>query len=116
TVRDLLPPSVRRPLFGLLGSLYPQTEFLPQIFRGKAFLSNVARTPWEAYLHSVSAIAEADKQRLLSGDVRDALGGYRTADLFEDLYRRADGPGPLCRPPDIHFSTSPPQDNLAQLH
>jgi hypothetical protein len=55
----------------------------------------VARTPWEAYLHSVSGVNEADKARLLTGEVHAALGGYGTASLFEELYRAADGPDSL---------------------
>ena len=47
----------------------------------------MARTPWEAYLHSVSGMSEDDKTRLLGADTRQVLGGYRTAALFDDLYR-----------------------------
>ena len=48
-VRNLVPTPLRTPVFGLLGKLYPKADYLPQIFRGKAFLSNVARDPVEAY-------------------------------------------------------------------
>ena len=35
---------------------YNEFEHLPQIFRGKAFISNVARDPVDAYYFSVSAL------------------------------------------------------------
>jgi asparagine synthase (glutamine-hydrolysing) len=114
-VRDLIPAALRRPVFGAIGALYPKADYLPQIFRGKAFLSNVARTPWEAYLHSVSGVNEADKQRLLGGDVQAELDGYRTATLFEDLYRAADGPDSLSRIQYIDFKTYLPEDILAKV-
>jgi asparagine synthase (glutamine-hydrolysing) len=113
-VRDLLPPRWRS-LFGLAGALYPKADFLPQIFRGKAFIQNVARTPWEAYLHSVSGIAEADKARLLHPEVRSALGGYRTADLFAELYRGAPAEDALSRIQYVDFKTYLPDDILVKV-
>ena len=114
-VRSIVPAGVRQPLFGLIGAVYPKGDFLPQVFRGKAFLSNIARTPWEAYLHSVSGINEADKVRLLNPDVRRALDGYRTADLFADLYRAASGPDALSRILYIDFKTYLPDDILTKV-
>ncbi len=114
-VRALFPARLRRGLFGLAGALYPKADFLPQALRGKTFLSNVARSPWEAYCHSVSGVAEADKLRLLHPDVTRALGGYRTADLFADLYRTARAPDGLSRIQYIDFKTYLPDDILTKV-
>lgn len=114
-VRELIPPALRNPIFGLLGALYPKADYLPRIFRGKAFLSNVARTPWDAYFFSVSGVNQADKAQLLSGDTRATLNGYDTGQLFADLYHAADGPDSLSRIQYIDFNTYLPGDILAKV-
>lgn len=113
-LRSLLPPRLQ-PAFGILARLYPKADFLPQVFRGKAFLGNLARSPWEAYLHSVSRIDETDKARLLKPDVKGALGGYRTAELFADLYANARAADPLSRIQYIDFKTYLPDDILVKV-
>jgi asparagine synthase (glutamine-hydrolysing) len=114
-VRSWVPTGLREPLFSLLGRLYPKGDVLPQVLRGKAFLANVARAPWEAYLHSVSGTAEADKLRLLNPDVTRALGAYRTADLFAELYHAAPAADALSRIQYIDFKTYLPDDILAKV-
>ena len=95
-VRNLIPGGLGRPLFSLLGRLYPKADYLPRIFRGKAFLSNLARHPVDAYFFSMSAFQEGCKPDLLRPEMVRELGGYRTSEFFHDLYRNA--------PADDHLS------------
>ena len=88
-VRNLIPAVLRNPVFGTLGRLYPKADYLPQIFRGKAFISNVARDPVDAYYFSVSALYGEEKRKLVSPEILKEIGDYQTRDLFYDLYRKA---------------------------
>ncbi len=45
----MVPAFLRKPIFGTIDRLYPKADYLPQIFRGKAFISNVVRDPVDAY-------------------------------------------------------------------
>jgi asparagine synthase (glutamine-hydrolysing) len=96
-VRGLVPDVLQRPLFGALGRLYPKADYLPRVFRGKAFLSNIARSPVDAYFFSVSAFTDDDKQAVLSGDVQRQIADYKTSDLFHDIYRQAQAPDHLSK-------------------
>ena len=69
-VRNLVPESLRQYVFGTIGRLYPKADYLPQIFRGKAFISNVSRDPVDAYFFSVSACYEDQKKLLLNKEVQ----------------------------------------------
>ena len=88
-IRNMIPERLRKPVFGTIGRLYPKADYLPQIFRGKAFISNVARNPVDAYFFSVSALYNDQKHSLLNGDVNKALQGYDTRDLFYKIYQNA---------------------------
>jgi asparagine synthase (glutamine-hydrolysing) len=114
-VRGLLPLGLTRPLFGALGRLYPKADYLPQIFRGKAFLSNVARDPVDAYFFSVSSFNDDDKHAVLNGDVRRELADYRTSDLFHDIYRQAQAPDHLSKIQYLDIKTYLCEDILTKV-
>ena len=114
-VRGFLPGRLGRGVFALLGGLYPKADYLPQVFRGKAFLSNLARDPVDAYCFSVSAFWDDRKASLLRPELRSALGGYRTAELFHDLYRNAPADDHLSRIQYLDIKTYLCDDILAKV-
>ena len=114
-VRGLVPAFLRRPVFRALGRLYPKADYLPQVFRGKAFLSNLARDPVDAYFFSVSAFDDNEKQRVLGADVARQLGDYRTADLFRDVYQRAPALDHLSRIQYLDIKTYLCEDILTKV-
>ena len=96
-VRNLVPEALRRPVFGFLGNLYPKADYLPQIFRGKAFISNVARDPVDAYYFSVGSVHDRDKGNFFNPDTLKAISSYRTLDLFRSIYDSAPANDHLSR-------------------
>jgi asparagine synthase (glutamine-hydrolysing) len=88
-IRGFFPDAVRRTLFGTLGALYPKADYLPQMFRGKTLLSNIARDPAAAYCFSMSAFKEEAKQSLLRPEIWQKLHDYRTDCIFTELYNKA---------------------------
>ena len=73
-MRSVLPLSMRRPLFGALGMLYPKADWAPRVLRAKTTLEGLARDSVEAYFHSVSIIRDATRAQLFSSLSSKALG------------------------------------------
>ena len=81
-MRSILPLSLRRPLFGALGRLYPKADWAPRIFRAKSTFEALARDDIEGYFHSVSILGDTIRSRLFNGDFRRDLQGYQAVEVF----------------------------------
>jgi asparagine synthase (glutamine-hydrolysing) len=88
-LRSMLPVSIRRPAFGLLGKVYPKADWAPQVFRAKTTFQALARSSVEAYFHSVSLLRSEMRGRLYSNAFRAGLGGYSAVEVFRRHARRA---------------------------
>jgi asparagine synthase (glutamine-hydrolysing) len=94
-LRRPLPLALRRPLFGLLGQVYPKADWAPRVFRGKTTLQALARDSVQAYFHSMCLLRDADRQALYSSGFRAELGGYNAIAVFRDHAARARTDDPL---------------------
>ncbi|MGZ8254633.1 MAG: XrtA/PEP-CTERM system amidotransferase [Burkholderiaceae bacterium] len=89
-LRQPLPLTVRRPVFGLLGRAYPKADWAPRVFRGKTTFQALARDAVEAYFHSMSVLRDDDRTPLYSTSFRAALGGYNAIEVFRRHARRVE--------------------------
>ena len=88
-IRNLLPAVLQQPIFHFISKLYPQKDVLQRVFRGKAFVANLARDPVAAYMFNVSVFHHDAKKELLNPDVHKHISGYRTLDYFKNFYDKA---------------------------
>jgi len=95
-MRSALPYSVRRPLFGLLGSAYPKADWAPRVLRAKTTFEGMARSAVEAYFHSVSLVRGPMRGRLFSRAFKAELGGYDAQEVFDRHAARAGTEDPLA--------------------
>jgi asparagine synthase (glutamine-hydrolysing) len=114
-VRRLLPQSVRMPVFGMLGRLYPKLDWLPRPFRAKATLQELARDPVGAYCSSVSVCGEDLRRRLFGPALRRDLQGYSAADLLRVQMARSGSEHPLSQVQYADFKTYLPGDILTKV-
>lgn len=83
-MRSILPLSLRRPLFGTLGRLYPKADWAPKVFRAKSTFEALARDDVEGYFHSVSILGDTIRAKLFSDNFRRNLQGYEAVDVFRE--------------------------------
>ena len=95
-MRARVPAGLRRPVFNLLGRLYPKADWAPQVLRAKTSFQGMARDSVEAYCHTVSLIREPMRSRLYSPAFKAELGGYSALDVFQRHAARADTEDPLA--------------------
>jgi len=94
-LRSRLPLRLRKPLFGLLGRLYPKADWAPRMFRAKSTLEALARAPVDAYLHSVSVLHDSMRSKLFSERFRNELQGYAAVEVLKRHAARAPSDHPL---------------------
>ena len=95
-MRSALPDALRRPLFGLLGRVYPKADWAPRMFRAKTTFQGMARNSVEAYFHSMNFVREPMRSELFSASFKASLGGYSAEEVFQRHARKADTDDPLA--------------------
>ncbi len=115
SLRARLPSGLRRPLFGLLGNLYPKADWAPQPLRAKTTLQALARDDVEAYFHGVSTTPAALRGQLYSPAFKRELQGYGALEVFRAHAARAPTDHPLSLAQYLDFKTWLPGDILTKV-
>ena len=95
-VRSALPASLRKPMFGFLGNVYPKADWAPRMFRAKTTFEGMARSSVEAYFHSMSILRGPMRDQLFSPSLKRALGGYDAQNVFDRHAAQAGTDDPLA--------------------
>ena len=84
-LRDQIPTAIRKPIFGLLGKVYPKLDWAPQFLRAKTTFQSLAMTSSEAYLNSMSKLRADERNALYSTAFKQQLNGYIANQVFEKI-------------------------------
>ncbi|HTR59138.1 MAG TPA: asparagine synthase-related protein, partial [Casimicrobiaceae bacterium] len=95
-MRGLLPLSLRRPAFGLLGQMYPKADWAPRMFRAKTTFEALGRDSVDAYFHSMSLLRDGMRKQLFTSALKAQLGGYSAAEVFHRHAAMAGTDDPLA--------------------
>jgi asparagine synthase (glutamine-hydrolysing) len=114
-VRSLLPLSVRKPVFGLLGQIYPKADWAPRMFRAKTTFEALSRDLVEGYFHGVSIMPDRVRKQLFSERFHRELQGYRAIDVMHGHAFNAPTDDPLSLVQYLDFKTWLPGDILTKV-
>ena len=114
-IREILPKGLRKPIFGLLGRLYPKMDWAPRFLRAKTTFQSLAMTPREAYFHSVSITTDAQRARMFSPAMRRNLQGYNAMEVLRRYMDHAPVEDELSRIQYADMKTYLPGDILTKV-
>ncbi len=112
-LRRCFPAWFRDPVFRVAGQYYPKLDYMPQVFRAKTLLGNLARTLSDAYFTSMTAFRDEALERILSPGL---LGGeaYSPRDYFRKLFHDVRELTPLEQMQAVDLQTYLPGDILVK--
>uniref|UniRef100_A0A486XTF1 asparagine synthase (glutamine-hydrolyzing) n=1 Tax=Rheinheimera sp. BAL341 TaxID=1708203 RepID=A0A486XTF1_9GAMM len=80
--RSWLPLAIRKPVFGLLGKLYPKLDWAPRFLRAKTTFQSLAMDTVAAYHNSIAILRSDQRERLFSDAFKQRLNGYNSLEVF----------------------------------
>lgn len=81
-IRRMMPPALRRRVFGALATLYPKADWAPRALRAKTTFRELSLDPLEAYFLSVSIVPDAMRAALFSPTLKRELDGHHALSVL----------------------------------
>ena len=114
-VRSVLPSSLRKPVFGFLGNVYPKADWAPRMFRAKTTFEALSRDLVEGYFHGVSVMPDRVRAQLFSDGFKRSLQGYGAIEVMRGHAANSPTDDPLSLIQYVDMKTWLPGDILTKV-
>ncbi|MBW8785899.1 MAG: amidotransferase 1, exosortase A system-associated, partial [Novosphingobium sp.] len=114
-VRALLPASLRGPVFGTLGALYPKADWAPRPLRAKATLQALGLSSEAGYARALSVTGTELRDHLYTPEFDRLRGRYRAEEPLLELMRNAPARSGLDRAQYADLKVWLPGDILTKV-
>ena len=114
-MRSWLPNSIRQPVFGFMGKIYPKADWAPKVFRAKSTFQSLARDSVAGYFHSVSNSPDELRAKLFSHSFKNKLQGYQAVEVFRRHSNQAPTDNSLSLVQYLDIKTYLPGDILTKV-
>ena len=104
-LRSCMPLSLRKPIFSVLGRVYPKADWAPKVFRAKSTFQSLAMDSVQGYFHTVSLMRDHDRKQLFSDSLRRDQQGYNAIEVFRKHAEKFQGDDVLSLIQYLDFKT-----------
>jgi asparagine synthase (glutamine-hydrolysing) len=113
-IRHRFPAWFRRSVFQFGGRYYPKFDYLPQLFRAKTLLGNLAREIGDAYFTSMAAFRDENLAAVLGPDMLHELVSYSPRASYRERFETVRHLPPLEQMQAVDLQTYLPGDILVK--
>lgn len=114
-LRDKVPNSIRKPLFGSLANIYPKADWAPKFLRAKTTFQSLSMSTMEGYGNTMSRLRAEERKALFSPDYRRQLAGYSGLEIIKHHSKQAPTDDPLKLIQYLDIKTWLPGDILTKV-
>jgi asparagine synthase (glutamine-hydrolysing) len=104
-LRKIIPKFVRTTLLSGIAKYYPQSRFIPQLFRVKTTFEGLSNDKIDGYHNAISITSQRVLQTIYSYKFKQMLKKYSSLNVFKKLAKEVEEQEPLKQVQFIDFKT-----------